>query len=165
LVALQLRELTAADESAFMEAYRAFQDPHFVFALEYDPLQSFEHYLAKLAKLKRGVEMPADRVPATLLFGFVDGAVVGRVSFRHTLNDWLFRNAGHLGYGVVPQFRRNGYATEMLRQALPWAWRLGLPKLLLTPTNEPSRKVIAACGGRPEPGDAGRYWIHRDGAL
>ena len=44
--------------------------------------------------------------------------VVGRVSVRHRLDDWLRHEGGHIGYAVVPGERRQGYATEILRQAL-----------------------------------------------
>jgi predicted acetyltransferase len=62
--------------------------------------------------------MPADRVPATFLVADVDGAIVGRVSIRHELNDHLTHFGGHIGYGVRPAHRRRGYATEILRQSL-----------------------------------------------
>jgi predicted acetyltransferase len=166
-MALVLRELMVTDETAFLEAYRTFQDPKFVFALEYDPTQPFESYVAKLDAMKRGVDLPPDRVPATLLFGFVDAVVVGRLSFRHTLNDWLFKHGGHFGYGVVPQHRRMGYATGMLRSALPLAKERGLSKVLLIPTNAASRKVVEACGGEyeseTEDGKGQRYWIRIPG--
>ena len=160
---LVLRELTLGDETAFLEAYQAFQDPNFVFALEYDPQISFAEYLAKLDKIKRGIDLPVDRVPASLHFGFVDGVIVGRVSFRHTLNDWLSKHGGHLGYGVVPQYRQKGYATEMLRQVLSIVKAQGVSKVLLIPVNGVSKKVVEACGGVFESetvdGKALQYWI------
>jgi predicted acetyltransferase len=56
---------------------------------------------------------------------------------------------GHIGYSVVPWKRRNGCATEALRQLLPDAIDLGLKYVELTtdPENEASRKVILANGG------------------
>jgi len=56
---------------------------------------------------------------------------------------------GHIGYAVVPWKRRRGYATDALRQILPYARTEGLRHVRLTtdPANEPSQKVIAANGG------------------
>lgn len=39
----------------------------------------------------------------TLLFAFVGTRIVGRVSIRHSLNPFLERVGGHIGYVVVPQ--------------------------------------------------------------
>ena len=81
----------------------------------------------------RAVALPAGIVPSTLRFGFVGNRIVGRVSIRHTLNDALARKGGHIGYVVLPEFRRRGYATAMLRQALAVAReRLRLDRVLLT---------------------------------
>jgi predicted acetyltransferase len=43
---------------------------------------------------------------------------VGRASIRHSLNEFLEREGGHIGYVVVPEFRRQGYANAILRLSL-----------------------------------------------
>jgi predicted acetyltransferase len=107
-------------------------------------------------------------VPATLLVAEVEGEIVGRVSIRHELNDTLLRVGGHIGYGVRPQHRRRGYATEMLRQSLIVAHSLGIDPVLVTcdEDNAGSMAVIERCGGLLEgtveiPGAPRkrRYWI------
>jgi predicted acetyltransferase len=69
----------------------------------------------------RGRIRPALVAASTFLFAFVGDRIVGRVSIRHALNSLLERLGGHIGYAVVPEFRRQGHATEILRQALPIA--------------------------------------------
>ena len=56
---------------------------------------------------------------------------------------------GHVGYTVVPWKRRQGCATQALRQVLPYAQALGLPYVEVTtdPDNLASQKVITANGG------------------
>ena len=92
-------------------------------------------------------------------------------SLRHQLNDYLALHGGHIGFPVRPAFRRQGYATEILRQSLVLARSYGLDRVLLTcdDDNVGSAAVIEACGGEIErvvPGhesDDGvpfrRYWI------
>lgn len=99
----------------------------------------------------------------------VTGKIVGRVSLRHELNDFLLREGGHIGYGVVPSERRKGYAKEILRQTLELASRLGIKRVLLTcdDNNEGSSRTIEAHAGKLEnkilePGMSvakRRYWI------
>jgi predicted acetyltransferase len=79
----------------------------------------------------------------------VDGKIVGRGNIRHELNDFLRQFGGHIGYGVLPQYRRRGYATEILRQAIPLAHKLGIKPILVTcdDNNVGSIKTIENCGG------------------
>ena len=88
-------------------------------------------------------------VPTTHLWAVTDGEFVGRVSIRHELTDALRLEGGHIGYDTVPSFRNRGVATEMLRQALPWARALSLAEVLLTcdDTNAASIRVIERNGG------------------
>jgi predicted acetyltransferase len=109
--------------------------------------QDFAAFVArKLADATRRTET---FVPATHLWGVMEDQFVGRISVRHELNDALRAVGGHIGYDTVPSFRRQGVATEMLRQALPVARSLGLTEVLITcdDTNAASIRVIEANGG------------------
>jgi predicted acetyltransferase len=66
---------------------------------------------------------------------------------------------------VLPGFRRRGYATEILRQALVVARAVGIDRALLycDDDNTGSAAVIEACGGKLEAVTGSpplrRYWI------
>ena len=112
------------------------------------------------------------RVPATTLLDVrrYDRRLVGMIDIRHTLNEYLLKFGGHIGYSVRPSERRKGYAGEMLRLALLECETLGLSKVLVTcdSENEASARTIRANGGvlenRIPEGDGftERYWIEVD---
>jgi predicted acetyltransferase len=170
---LTLRLPRDDEEREFLCAHRATSPdvPHFLHHYAEDmPLGG---YLAVLADQQRGANLLPNHVPATFLFAYVGTRIVGRVSIRHSLNEFFERVGGHIGYVVVPEFRRRGYATEILRQALKIAReRLGIRRALLTcdDDNVGSIRTIEKNGGRLESIISGpdlkkakrRYWIATD---
>ncbi len=147
---LILRELTPDDEVAFKKAVREFAaDSDWGFAFDFDEDANFAEYTAHLKRGKQGLDLPDGWVPATYLVGIVERRIVGRISLRHELNEFLREREGHVGYGVVPSSRRKGYATEMLNATLPLARELGINRLLVTcdDDNVGSIGVIEGCGG------------------
>lgn len=58
------------------------------------------------------------RVPMTYFFLWNDDEIVGVFKIRHELNDQLRNGSGHIGFGILPQYRRLGYATKGLALAL-----------------------------------------------
>jgi predicted acetyltransferase len=144
------------------------------FLHHYDDGMPFGRYLGGLAEQARGEQLPPGYVASTFLFAFMGPRIVGRISIRHALNTFLERVGGHIGYVVVPEFRRRGVATEMLRQALVIAREdLGLGRVLVTcdDDNIGSIRTIEKNGGVFESviDDPGmsvpkrRYWIDTGG--
>lgn len=106
---------------------------------------------------------PEGFVPCTTRW-FIEGEeYLGRLAIRHRLTPWLLEFGGHIGYDVRPTARRRGYATAMLRSALPISGGLGVDRVLVTcdTDNVGSRKAIEANGGvlEDERGTKLRYWI------
>jgi predicted acetyltransferase len=167
---LVLRRPRPEEEDEFLRACRATSPelPHFVHY--YEDGMAFGRYLEVLAEQERGVNLPPGHVPSSFLFAFKGPRIVGRVSIRHRLNDWLQRVGGHIGYVVVPEFRRRGHATEILRLAVRLAHeRLGIERVLVTcdDDNIGSIRTIEKNGGVLENVVSGpdlekpkrRYWI------
>ena len=130
--ALVLRNLQIEDEKSFKQAVDAFKNerPPWDFAFDFDENGNFSDYVEKLEAWSRGERTPEKFVQNSYYVGVVDGIVVGRLSLRHCLNDFLEKVGGHIGYGVIPTCRRKGYATAMLNQAIPISASLGIEKAL-----------------------------------
>lgn len=90
-----------------------------------------------------------DWVLTDIFFACEDKEIVGVISFRHSLNDFL-KDWGHIGYSVRPSKRCNGIATWMLSQMICHAKKLGFKSLQLScyDDNVASVKTILNNGGR-----------------
>lgn len=97
----------------------------------------------------KGINLEKGMVPMTTYWAIVNDKIVGRINLRHTLNKELRTYGGHIGYAVRSNEQGKGYATEMLRQVLLKAKKLGFKKILITckVSNTGSRKVIENNGG------------------
>ncbi len=167
---LALRNLREAEEEEFLRAHRATSPGYPSFLRHYEEGMALRRYLEVLAERERGEHLPPDSVPETFLFAFVSDRIVGRVAIRHHLNAFFEQFGGHIGYVVVPEFRRRGYATAMLGLALQIAdEKLGIRRVLVTcdDDNIGSIRTIEKCGGVLENIVTGpdlevpkrRYWI------
>lgn len=152
-MSLILRELTFADKQSFLQGLKEWEgEKPYWYSFIWGPGMTYERMLEILDKEKRGVDLAPDRVPHTMLYGFRENEIIGRVSVRHTLNENLRKRGGNIGYAVAPKFRKQGFATELTKQALEYCRYLGLTEILVTcsDTNVPSWKIIEHFQGRLE---------------
>lgn len=194
---LTLRLPREDEQEEFQRAHRATSPDVPSFLHHYVEGMSLRRYLDVLSARERGIDPPSDvvgrdrldgaeavlysaererfrdalrGVPETFLFAFVGPRIVGRVSIKHWLNEFLERFGGHIGYVVVPEFRRRGYATSMLRLSIQLArQRLRMRRILLTchDDNIGSIRAIEKNGGVLEQVVTGpdgvtplrRYWV------
>jgi len=167
---LTLRLPREDEEQEFLRAHRATTPEVPNFLHYYEDEMPFARYLGVLEQRARGEHLPPGHVPSMFLFAFDGQQIVGRTSIRHALNDFLLRLGGHIGYVVVPEFRRRGYATAILRQSIEIANRdLGIDRILVTcdDDNMGSIRTIEKNGGELENVVTGldlvkpkrRYWI------
>ena len=134
---ITLRLLTKNDRDTFYDALEDNWEDSFDFVHYWHSLAecSFDKYVELAPGFIEGKYIPAEHVPAILLFAFNrDGKIVGRTSIRLRLTEHLLKEGGHIGYGVCPKFRKQGYATEILKASLIYVKKnfLEIDKVLLT---------------------------------
>lgn len=166
---MKLRPLTLEDETQALQAHSELAADNFEFLFGYTDGMAWPDYLQILDNQFTGTDLPEGKVPATFLIAENGGDLVGRTSIRHELNDFLFSVGGHIGYGVRPKYRRQGFATEILKQSLTYINQLGITEVLVTclEDNVGSKQVIQSQGGvlentvEYEGAFWERYWITR----
>lgn len=169
---LILRTLNETDETAFLEGLNEWDgESPLWYSFIWQSGMAYKNMLEVLRKENLGIDLKPDRVPHTMLYAFVEGQIVGRVSVRHQLNEYLKHRGGHIGYAVAPKYRRKGYATEMLKQALEYCKTIHLMEVMITcaDSNVASLKLIEKHGGQlqdkiwddEENELLRRYWIYQ----
>ena len=167
---MKLRPLSLADQAQALQGHSELAIDNWEYLLGYSEGMLWTEYLEILGNESTGTNLKEGRVPATFLIAENDGNLVGRTSIRHELNDFLFNFGGHIGYGVRPSYRRQGFATEILRQSLTYIHGLGVTEVLITcdEDNLGSINVIESQGGvlenkvEFEGSLKRRYWITKD---
>ncbi len=107
---VELRALRVEDEEPFLNAIREFDDKEMLFAFQYNPGINFREYVDNVNSWPYGKSLPGDFVPNSYYVAVIGDKIIGRVSIRHELNDFLERIGGHIGYAVIPSQRGRGYA-------------------------------------------------------
>ena len=131
-----------------------------------DEAETYEGWLVRIDIVEAGKHEYL--LPSSINFAVIGDRIVGIVDIRHSLNDFLLREGGHIGYSVRHSERRKGYATEILRMALGKCRQMGIGKILVVcdKHNLGSQKTVLNNGGvleneiTRESGNISlRYWI------
>lgn len=73
---------------------------------------SYEEWLARLKKMKdANYAKSINRCPSETFFLIrsEDNRIIGMINIRYNLNETMLKFGGHIGYGIRPTERRNGY--------------------------------------------------------
>jgi predicted acetyltransferase len=133
-----------------------------------DP-KCFEEMLELLHKDEDDRYIPEGWVSNSTYWLLLDNReIVGAVNIRHRLTEQLYLSGGHIGYGIRPSARRQGYATQLLALALKECKRLRVTNALVVcdADNVASRRTILSNGGvqdqdyiEPDGNVIHRFWI------
>lgn len=149
-----VRELTLKDESAFYRAVEDWEGEDLSWiTFEWRQGMNFGDHLERLHKNRLGVELGPGKVASTMLYGFFKDQIIGRVSIRHELNQYLLERGGHIGYSIAPKHRGLKLSSEMVRKSLDYIRReLALQRILITCSdqNAPSIRIIESLGAKLE---------------
>ena len=110
----------------------------------------FRKFITYLNNIKNGIDLSVRQVKCSTFFLIKDdGLMLGASNVRHEINKKLYFHGGHIGYGIRPDHRNAGYATELLRLSLLEAASLGIKKVRITceEGNVASERVISKNGG------------------
>lgn len=166
-----IRELEVGDEIQAKIAHFELAIDDFNFLLDWEPEISWPDYVQMMNDWAEGKNLPENRVRSSFKVAVTDAdELVGRISIRYELNEFLTNFGGHLGYGVRPQFRRRGFATDMLQAGLLELQQQGIAEALVTclDSNTASAAVIEKAGGTLEDKREyqhqlyRRYWFKTD---
>ena len=143
---MNIRPPEETDETSIRIADELMSPWSFSLYLAHD--EPFDQWLQRRRAEEEG-NVPEGRVPAMFRIAEEDGELLGRLSVRIALNDWLAKYGGHVGCGVLPQHRRKGVATALLGEALHILYGHGVHQALVVcdDDNEASAKVAQGLGG------------------
>ena len=133
----------------------------------------FAGYVNRCREQAAGVDLPEGHVPSETYWLLVDERILGYINLRLALTDRLRDFGGHIGYGLCPSARGQGYGTRMLALMLDVARAKGFGRVLLTcdSDNPASARVMVKNGAVLESESyspnsermAQRYWIDLGG--
>lgn len=112
----------------FLPDENGFENPFF--GMDYDMfLQACELQ----RKHSQGIDLRLGYVPDDKYILVNDeDEYVGIFNFRHYLNDFLKNGAGHIGYGIVKEYRGRGYASIGLNMVLDICKERGIKEVYLS---------------------------------
>jgi len=167
---LDIRQLGPDDEIAFLAGVDSWkgEEPDW-HTFVWSEGMTHQAHLQRLSDDFHGRNLGEGKVAHTMLYGFLDGVIVGRCSVRHQLNDFLRNFGGHLGYGVAPAFRQRGFGRQLFKAGREHLKSLGVDRAFVTCSSDniASRKIIEDAGGilqdeGIDPSDnkiTRRYWV------
>ncbi len=111
--------------------------------------KDYERWLTGMQNRHIGENLPEGYVRENFYLCYDEEILVGVFSLKFELTEFLLNFGGHIGYAVRPSARNRGMATQMLKQGLELAKKIGFERILCVcdEDNYASEKVILKNGG------------------
>lgn len=163
-----LRALEEHDEDQAVLAHHLLAQDNFSFLFDWTTESNWDEFIEMTNSMTAAINLPPDRVRSVFLVAVNPaGQIVGRLSVRYEMNPHLLNFGGHIGYAVLPDFRNQGIATQLLIEGLRLLALDGTEQALVTcfDENPASAAVIEKVGGKLEDKRVfeeklfRRYWI------
>lgn len=141
-------------DAAYQESYEAYikelaGEERYPFVMDL-PHTDFEALLRRLDEIKQGINLP-DGAVANLTFWLVSSnELIGVANLRPKLNPTIEHIGGHIGIGIRPSRRGQGWSRVLFQGVLQHAKKLRLKALSVHcyQDNDASRRMILANGGQ-----------------
>lgn len=111
--------------------------------------KDFDKFINELINLEKKPDIVKGHVKESI-YWLIDGEkFIGRISIRHTLNAYLSKYDGNIGFEIRPSERKNGYGNIILSLGLKEAKNIGLKEVFImcNNLNLASKKIIEKNNG------------------
>ncbi len=118
--------------------------------LNYSKYKCYEDFLIGIGKEECLIRSTSKSIPTSSYLLFKDNKIIGHIFIHHYIDLEVLRDyEGHIGYGIRPTERNNGYGTKMLSLALEKCKDLNLEEVLIScdKDNVASAKIIEKNNG------------------
>jgi len=123
-------------------------EERYPFTLDLDS-RDFAQYLQVLENYANGVALPEKTAQNSTLWLVEDGEIIGVTNIRHYLNEYIEHCGGHIGLGIKPSSRGQGYGSKLMGLSIEYLAQLGVKSAHVHcyKNNISSAKAIIANGG------------------
>lgn len=124
-------------------------EERYPFPLDFEH-DDFKAMLQRIKDFQTGINLPDGYVPSTTYWLMQDDEIVGCTNVRHYLNSHIEHCGGHIGLGIRPRYRGQGFGKKLMKMSIEKAQLLGNDPIHIHchSNNQASRSTIEACGGR-----------------
>lgn len=141
---------------SFEQSYRDYieelgDEERYPFPLDFEH-DDFPALLKKLTRFEQGIDLPEGFVPSTTYWLVEGKELLGVSNLRHHLNEKIRHVGGHIGLGIRPSMRRKGLSEVLLQKTIERGRIMGIEDVHIHchKHNQPSVRMIEACGGKLE---------------
>lgn len=114
----------------FEFSYRSYirelgNEERYPFPLDFDH-SDFAAMLRKLNDFHQGANIPEGFVPSTTYWLIINNELIGVTNIRHYLNERIRHAGGHIGLGIRPSARGQGFGNLLMQRSIEKAQALSI---------------------------------------